>query len=241
MRRLCVLAGLVLALAIPSRGHAAITYLTQQRFVRANGDVNGQPTGQSPLNAVGFTPFNGVRDWTLFNDFTSVGSIHAAQQSSLLTDRILFQGNAETTITSSLGAPTAQAVSRLIVGFTLPASSGYSIEHSHSIGGAFGQRIAMAELSGPSGTVFSWNHSNLVADSWPQSPFTGVLVAGQYQLTIDVNVFRGSSAPGGGLGTTTSGVTFELIIPGPSTGGCVFITTIAIGVRPSRKRLNTDG
>jgi len=234
MKWTLVVVGVLSGVGVTSPVHGAIMYLSQQRSITANGARNNITEGAGLLSASGFGTFN----QTLTHIFSQgAGTATASQLSMLGPETIRMDGFASVTANPAMASSFfGESYSRFAATFRLDAATPFQVEHSHSSGGAPGQRIASAQLVGPTGSVFDWFVNSNAADSWPISPFSGFLPAGDYTLSIQSYAFRNPAT--GGFGTTTATVAVVVTIPAPQTLGVLAWCGVAVGrMRPRRRRI----
>jgi hypothetical protein len=193
----------------------AITYLTQERRIRAEGTVNGQFAGGRLISSTSFDLFD--QSWTQVlgqNDAV----LTASQRSQLLPEAILMDGLARVTLNGTFNTVETEASSLLNVTFLLDTASPFRVDHTHTSTGNAGGRLAMARLTHlPTGTVFDWNDQRTQPDTWPLSPLEGVLLPGQYNLQVTLYATR----IGGIAATNECTTSFALTIPTPANAAIV--------------------
>jgi len=217
-------------IAIASDAAGAIMYILQERAVATPAFVAGQPEGGSPIQSQDFGEFNRTKT---HNYSQNRGTATATQLSRLLPESILMNGSASVT---GIGfVVEGEAWSRFDVTFRLSEATAFLIDHSQtsSSSGNGPTRSAVARLSGPSGAIFSWAEDFNVPNSWPASPFGGLLQAGQYTLQIEARVYRGTQISGSG--TNEASVAFAFSIPTPITAAFLGLAGMATAARRTRR------
>ncbi len=150
----------------------------------------------------------------------------ASQNSSISTSTIsaVMQMSAQRLGTNSTGS----ASSMLNVVFdVLDTPAPYSIIFSSAIAGDNSGAAASADLTGPSGSVFSWSR-HIFNNSWPTSPRSGTLPVGRYTLGLSV----GSSTGFGDQIGPSGSINWNMSIPAP--GAAVAFT--CAGLFAARRR-----
>jgi len=217
-------------MAITSDAAGAIMYISQQRSVATPAFVAGQPEGGGPIQAQDFGEFDQTKT---HNYSQNRGTATATQLSRLLPGSILMNGSARVDA-RDIGIE-GEAWSRFDVTFRLAEPTAFLIDHSHasSSSGNGPIRTALARLTGPSGTIFSWADDFNVPNSWPASPFGGLLQSGQYTLQVESRVFRATQISS--IGTNLASLAFAFTIPTPTTAAFLGLAGIATTARRTRR------
>jgi hypothetical protein len=230
MNRFIGITVLVIAASAYAPSMGAITYLTQDRQIRASAFVFGQPQGSGIV-----APNYGVFDETISRTFTNgTGSASASQLSRLLPTGVEFTG-ASSLVVSNFEIEN-MARSFLDITFVLDAPTPIEIVHAHTVGQTGAGRsahIALARLTRQTAgtiTVFEWSEDFNQPSSWPASPYVSTLSPGEYRLYVEAFTFRASSGAGG-FGTSAAQISFAMAIPTP--GGFI---ALGIGLWPLSRR-----
>lgn len=220
------------SLSIAPPAAADIVYLSQLREIRADAFVNGQPQGGSDM-APNFA------DWesSITRTFPGQNRIATASQNSrLLSDAILFTGAGSV----SFGQPDVpvvegRAASTLDVRFRLDSEMPFRIDHAHtsmSTSPNFSGRLARARLTGRAGLIFEWSESQDLPNTWPSTPYFGILMPGDYQVELTVSATR--STPTGSFGASSASASFAMSIPSVGGAGLAGVSLLALRRRPRR-------